>query len=207
MQKPRAGQRQWVMSVLWSGFLALWHDRARRHALPLLLATLLLLFPSLPARSDCSCEFGEHYHQGEHHYQGEHHQMVSHHEGEETDHDESEAHEHSIVQGAAAFANSAALQAGHAHPGAWTQLRTSGAGAACCSCPSAPLSAAFVAAPASPQTSTHSQALIYVRTHALPVYGFHALTGLFGRAGPSAQSKPQLLFLASLAGRAPPVSL
>ncbi len=103
------------MAVLWSEFLALWFDRTRRRALPLLLATLLLLIPSLPARSDCSCEMpGEH-----------HHEMASCNDGD--DHENGEVHEHQHpVQ--------AQVRTGHGQLLTGNHMTVSRAEMACCSC-------------------------------------------------------------------------
>ena len=182
------------MAVLWSEFLALWFDRTRRRAVPLLLATLLLLIPSLPARSDCSCGMpGQH-----------HHEMAHCPDGDGDDHDEDEAHEHHEM---GAAARSASARTGQAHFVAGNVAATSRTMTACCSCSRAPLTAAVVAAPVPSPVHADGQSLVTVRADATPVFRFDSLAGLFGRAGPPPDSKPKLLFLASLAGRAPPVSL
>ena len=183
------------MIVLWSELFALWFDRTRRRAVPLLLATLLLLIPSLPARWECSCEPGQH-----------HHGMAHCPDGYADDHDEDQAHEHhehSPSVGAAARFASARTGQAHLLAGNLVASRV----ASCCSCSRAPLTAAVVAAPAPSAVHAHSQALFFVRAQATPVFRFDSLAGLFGRAGPPPEGKPKLLFLACLAGRAPPVSL
>lgn len=180
------------MAVLWSEFLALWFDRTRRRALPLLLATLLLLIPSLPARSDCSCEMPSEGQQ----------QIAHHHEGDGHDHEESEAHAHSVERKPGSVSSQ---NVGHARLVAWNQIGASRGGATCCSCPNAPLTTAVVAAPAPSNIHADNQTLVYARVSVLSAYSFDALTGLFGRAGPHIEGKPKHIFLASLAGRAPPV--
>ncbi len=187
------------MAVLWSEFLALWFDRTRRRALPLLLATLLLLIPSLPARSDCSCELSDEGSSPAHHH--EECEAHEHHD------EQSEAHGHLAVSASASVANSVFGGVGHAHLVPLGGVTSARPGATCCSCSRVPLSAvSTVVAPPS-QANAHSQTLAYVRVNALSVFRFDSLTGLFGRAGPPPDSKPKLLFLASLPGRAPPVSL
>lgn len=183
------------MAVLWSEFLALWFDRTRRRALPLLLATLLLLIPSLPASADCSCEVGEGPHAAHQHDQSE---------AQEHHHDDDEGYSH----GAQSHASVLAQSAGHAHVVGWSQVVAPRTETVCCSCSRAPIGAAVVtlAAPTSSSTNADTQALVYVRALIVPPFALDALTGLFGRAGPS-EGKPQLVFLASLTGRAPPVSL
>ncbi len=93
----------------------------------------------------------------------------------------------------------AAPQADNAH-GATLQTPAS-----CCSCSNEPLTAtvATVSALHSPKADSH--ALVYASVHTLPVYRFDVFEGLHTRAGPPT-GKPQLLSLASLIGRAPPVS-
>ncbi len=193
--QQRGGQKERVMIVLWSEFLVLWLDRTRRRALPLLLATLLLLIPSLPARSDCSCEMSGEGHQ----------QMAHHHEGEDCDHDESEEHAHSAAIEQSSFVGS--QNGSHAHLVTLSQRAVSRGVTTCCSCSTAPAPAAVVAATAPSNVHADNHTLLYVRVSALSAYSFDALAGLFGRAGPPAQSKPKHLFLASLSGRAPPISL
>ena len=187
------------MIVLWSEFLALWLDRTRRRALPMLLATLLLLIPSLPARSACSCEMP-----GEGHLQ-----MAHHHEGENSegeDHDECEAHAAARGRGAVSS------QVGHARPAAsravtLSQNTVSRSMTTCCSCPNAPAPSAVAVTTASFNSHADNQTLVYAQVSVLSPFSFDALTGLFERAGPPDRGKPEHLFLASLAGRAPPVSL
>lgn len=188
----RVGQRNRVMAMLWSGFLALWHDRTRRPALPLLLASLLLLMPPMPARAACSCDNEAH-----------HQEMAAHHQ-EEHSHGKSDFHAHFTPDEPVAV-SSAGQPVSHAHLDGPSQ--SAGVVTACCSCPRAPLSAPVLAPSAPPNIHADAQALVYVRASALPVYRLDALTGLFGRAGPLPESKPKPLFLASLSGRAPPVSL
>ncbi len=185
-------QRQRVMAVLWSEFLALWFERTHRRAVPLLLATLLLLFPSLPALPDCSCEMS-----------GEHHPGMSFH------HEEHEVHQHKHLRGQAALASSVFAPAHHVHLVAGSKTMVSRAGMACCSCAHIPPTAAVAAAPISSSVHADSESLTYMSASVLPVFRVDVLSGLFGRAGPAseANTKPQILFLASLAGRAPPVSL
>jgi len=187
------------MAVLWSEFLALWFDRTRRRALPLLLATLLLLIPSLPARSDCSCELeGAHPHPGaaHHHEEGEAHEH--HREG-------SGAHQSPLATSASALRS--AGTGGHAHFVALAGVSSAHPGAVYCPCPRAPVSAVCAVAATPSQVNADSHALVYVRVDAPSPYRIESLIGLFGRAGPPAGSKPKLLSLSSLAGRAPPVSL
>ncbi|PQV63595.1 hypothetical protein B1R32_11061 [Abditibacterium utsteinense] len=183
MQKQRAWQKERLMAWLWSGCLALWHDRTRRRALPLLLAALLLLVPSFPASADCPCELGEAAHAPAHH------------------HEASDAHAHGEREFHSAEQDHAVTQSPVAQSPVAFSLRT----AECCSCPRPPLSVVAVAVPAPSTISADYQALIYAGVHLLPAYRFDVLSGLFGRAGPP-NDKPQLLFLASLVGRAPPVS-
>ena len=191
MHTRRAGRREWIMAVLWSGSLALWCDRARRRALSLLLATLLLLIPSFPAQADCT-------------YVGEGSHAAHHHE-------EDEACEHHDEEAAAPKverrASSTSPTRGHAHVVAWSQISSARTATTCCSCPRAPLGTAVVSTsvPAPSQAGADTQALVYVRVNAFVPFAFDALTGLFGRAGPPG-SKPKAVFLASLTGRAPPVS-
>ncbi len=194
MHKRRVGQREWAISVLWSEFLVLWFDRTRRRVLPLLLATLLLLIPSLPARANCSCEPGEH-----------HHQEVPCHDGDE--HEKGEAHEHEHSFHTRAVATSASTRTGRVQLLAGSRLTVSRAQIACCSCTRAPVSVAVVAVPVASGFHADSQSLTFVRVNAHAVFCFDVLSGVFGRAGPAPDGKPQLVFLASLAGRAPPVSL
>lgn len=199
MHKRTAGQRERVMAVLWSEFLALWFDRTRRRAVPLLLATLLLLIPSLPARSECSCEFsGEGSSLAHHHEEGEAHE---HHD------EQSEARQHPAGRASTSVANSISAGGGHAHLVAVGQVVSAEPGAVCCSCSRSPLSAVSTVVASPSQANADSQTLVNARVNALSVFRFDSLTGLFGRAGPPPDSKPKLLFLASLPGRAPPVSL
>jgi len=195
--QQRGGQHEQVMIVLWSEFLALWLDRTRRRALPLLLATLLLLIPSLPARSACSCEIpGEGHLQMAHHHEGENS------EGEDHDHDECEARTAAKERGSVSSRN-----VGHARPAASSQSTVSRSVTTCCSCPNAPAPSAVAVTTASFNSHADNQTLVYAQVNVLSLFSFHALTGLFGRAGPPDRGKPEHLFLASLAGRAPPVSL
>lgn len=192
--QQRMAQRAQMMRMLWSGVLALWHDRTRRGALPLLLASLLLLAPPMPARSDCSCDGDE-----RPQIALPHHHEAHHHEGEES-------RSHSTRSGSPSLSSPSWRRNGHVNVGAASQTANLTV-ATCCSCPRAPLGAPVVATFVPTSVHIDSQALVYVRASALPVYRFDTLTGLFGRAGPPPNSKPKPLFLASLSGRAPPVSL
>lgn len=181
--------------MLRSEYLAWWRDRTRRSALPLLLATLLLLMPTLPAPADCFCE-------------GEQPQaMAGHSHTESHVHEESERHETSTAKKTIASANVASLTTEHSHLVAGSQITASRTETACCSCSQATLTTAVVACPTPSKAHADSQPVIYVEARVSGAYRFDCLTGLFGRAGPFFRSKPKLIFLASLAGRAPPVSI
>lgn len=193
MQQRRATRQQRVMTALWSEFLALWRDRTRRPALPLLLATLLLLVPSLPANANCSCEQAEAQQTAHHHAASE---AQQHHCGK------AEAHREAAEP--AFGAQCAPMRPAHAQRATSTPSVESQTTTNCCSC--APASAVNTFAPAPFQSGAHSLLLTYGCVSATPVYRCDSLAGLFGRAGPPG-SKPQRLCLASLAGRAPPFSL
>lgn len=113
-------------------------------------------------------------------------------------HETAEAHHH--VEEAGHYDSHAAPQAGGAHS---ARLQ---APASCCSCSSEPIDATVAVLFAPHHSHADGHALVYTAIEALPVYRFDALEGLHTRAGPPT-GKPQLLSLASLTGRAPPVSL
>ena len=179
--------------MLRSEYLAWWRDLTRRSALPLLLTSLLLLMPSLPAPADCFCESDQ--------PQG----IAAHSDAEAHIHENSEAP--SKGQKPGSLPNAASPTAQHSHLVARRQMALSRTVTACCSCSQAPLTAAIVAGPTPSKTHADSQPLVYVEAHDSGAFRFDCLTGLFGRAGPAPRSKPKLLFLASLVGRAPPVSI
>lgn len=180
-------QRVQLMAALWSEFLALWFDRTRRRALPLLLAALLLLIPSLPAPADCSCEV-EGSSPAHHHHDGEEHE-----------------HPHAALASVASFTPASSARG---HLAVLSQGVAAQLGASFCSCPRAPVSTSAVSAVgASSQPGADGQNLVCAGVTAPAIRRVICLIGLFGRAGPPSESKPQLLSLSSLVGRAPPVSL
>lgn len=176
MRQPTDNRRRGMPAVLWSEIFALWRNSARRPALPLLLALLLFVAAPFAATADCSAEMGTHSHQS----------GVTHTHDSATTADEHHAHD-------------AAPHAAASH-GATVQSP-----ATCCSCSSEPLHAMVATLSTPHHSQADSHALVYADVSALPVYRFDALEGLRTRAGPPT-GRPQLLSLASLIGRAPPVS-
>lgn len=189
MRKPVNNRRQGVPAALWSEIFALWRDHARRPALPLLLAMLLFVSAPLMASASCASEMGGHGHEA----------STSHAHGVAAMTDDHHAHD-----------VAAAPDDHHAHDSApqvtASQGATLQAPATCCSCSNEPISAtvAALSAPKNPKADSH--ALVYAIVNASPIYRVDALEGLHTRAGPPT-GKPQLFSLASLIGRAPPVSL
>ena len=132
---------------------------------------------------ECPPEAGGHSHgveASESHSRADENSGASHHSDGASDH-----HDHAQVA-----AKSATLQAP----------------AACCSRSSEPVNATVVAISSPHQHKADSHAVIYVIKDGLLTYRFDSLRGLNARAGPPT-GKPQRLSLASLIGRAPPVSL
>ncbi len=177
MRQPTNNRRPRVPVVLWSEIFALWRDHARRPALPLLLAMLLFVAAPLTASVDCSSEMSGHSHEVSANH--------SHGSAEMAD----DYHAHDVAPQVTAL-HGATLQAP----------------ATCCSCSSEPINATVASLPAPHSPKADSHALVYAVVNALLVYRFDALEGLHTRAGPPT-GKTQLLCLASLIGRAPPVSL
>ncbi len=188
MRQLTNNRRQGVPAVLWSEIFALWRDHARRPALPLLLAMLLFVSAPLAASASCASEMGGHGHEA----------STSHAHGVAATTDDHHAHDE------------AASDDHHAHDSAPQAAASQGATlqapATCCSCSDEPISATIVAVSAPKNPKADSHALVYAIVNALPVYRADALEGLHTRAGPPI-GKPQRLSLASLIGRAPPVSL
>ncbi len=188
MRQSINNRRRGVPFALWSEIFALWRDHARRPALPLLLAMLLFVSAPFTASANCSFEMGGHEHEAS--------TSHSHNSAEMAD----DHHAHDAVTTDDHHAHDSKPQVTDAH-GAILQ-----APATCCSCSSEPINAtvAPLSAPHHPKADSH--ALVYAVVNALPVYRFDALEGLHTRAGPPTDKSP-LLSLASLIGRAPPISL
>ncbi len=183
MRKPTNDARGNISAALWGGLVALWRIGVRRPAWPLLMALLLFVSTPFAASMDCSLEAGGHSHGvevSESHSHADEDSGASHHSD-----DASEYHDHAQVA-----VKAATLQAP----------------ATCCSCSSEPVNATVVAIGSPHQHKADLHAVIYAAASALPIYRFDALRGLNSRAGPPI-GKPQRLSLASLIGRAPPVSL
>lgn len=196
MQKQRQ-QRDSLLWMLWSGFLALWRDRTRRPALPLLLASVLLLMPSLPARSNCCCDD-----------ENQSHEIAHRHEAKAHGHSESEA------TALATPRESVAKSQRHIVSPARSALEENsvpqGAIMVCCPCPRAPSSAVVVAEPRiadSYRTLANGQALTYALHRTTLAANASVPVVSPGRAGPPDRVKPESIFFASLSGRAPPVSI
>lgn len=187
MRQPTNNRRPRVPAALWSEIFALWRDHARRPALPLLLAMLLFVSAPFTASANCASEMGGHGHEA------------------------SSSHAHGVAATTDEHhADDASTDDHHAHDSApqakASQGATLQAPATCCSCSNEPINAtvATSSAPQNPKADSH--ALVYAVVNALPVYRADALEGLHTRAGPPT-GKPQRLSLASLIGRAPPLSL